>query len=471
MKNSTLLFLLLLVFLSSVAVAQQNQCNCSLLLNETVKNVSTVYAGFTDKVTSKTNREYDRLVNQLSRKAIDVTNPRKCYEIIKGYTEWFKDGHVGVWFGIKSSAAEIMKISLLDIQKKLEGRGNMLQGFWSTADQKQQFAIVKDPSGENKYLAVTIKSSDTSWKPGMVKVEFYDYNPREKLYSGMYYQNNFNGVLNGFTLTNNRLDHWFGPSWYRNDAEGKPIKIQPENTSAVSFKVIDSESSYLKLGKFNQEDVAKLDSLIRANSSIIQKSRNLIIDLRGNPGGNGSSSEEMIRLIYTNPIIYPAWQYRSSAYMIAAKQAFVSELSKNDPYHMLKSQQQLLTNLTMNQGQLVSTGDSIVRTIDSIPHHPQRIAFLINRGSGSSAEFFTFEGKQSKKVMLFGEPTAGVMDYGEAQSINLSCGQYVISVPWGRNGWINRFGYRIDNVGFKPDVAIPASEQDWIGFVMKYWRK
>jgi hypothetical protein len=61
------------------------------------------------------------------------------------------------------------------------------------------------------------------------------------------------------------------------------------------------------------------------------------------------------------------------------------------------------------------------------------------------------------------------MDYGEAQNINLSCGQYLLSIPWGRNGWIERFGFRIDNIGFIPDVRIPSTEPDWVQFVVDYW--
>ena len=470
MKNSVRLFLIVLMVMSArPSIAQEKMCDCSVLLAETIGHVSAVYAGFGDKVTLKTQSEYDKLVAQLSKKTIGVAEPKKCYEIIKLYTDWFDDGHVGIWFGIPSSALKIRKYPVAGLQKQAYHKG--LEGLWSTADKKQQYAIVKDPSGEQKYLAVTLNSSDSTWKPGMIRAEFYSYSAREKRYTGMYYQNNFNGVLNGFTLTDDRLDHRFGPSWYRADSDGKLLNVPAKSTETVSFRVIDAKSTYLKLGRFNESDVAKLDSLIRANRSGIQASRNLIIDLRGNPGGNASSSDEMIRLIYTNPIIYPAWQYRSSPYIIAAKKAFVSELTKNDPYQMLKSQQKLLDSLILHEGELVRGGDSVIRTVDSVARYPERVAFLVDRGSGSSAEFFTFEGKQSKKVMLFGEPTAGVMDYGEAQNINLSCWQYVISVPWGRNGWIERFGYRVDHVGFKPDVMIPESEKDWIGFVLKHWKE
>jgi C-terminal processing protease CtpA/Prc len=119
----------------------------------------------------------------------------------------------------------------------------------------------------------------------------------------------------------------------------------------------------------------------------------------------------------------------------------------------------------------VSGGDSAVRTVDSISRYPERIALLVNKGSGSSSEFFTFESKQSKKVTRFGQNTAGVMDYGEVQEFNLSCGQYIVSVPWGQNGWIERFGFRIDNIGFVPDVPIPSTERNWVRFVVDQWSK
>lgn len=253
-------------------------------------------------------------------------------------------------------------------------------------------------------------------------------------FTGMYCQRNFNGVLNGFTLHDNRLDHLFGPSWYSENATNRPTKVDAEGMKNVQFKVLNKDFIYLKLGMFNRGDVNDLDSLIRANRLLIQSSKNLIIDLRGNPGGNAGSSQETIRLIYTNPIIYPTWKYRSSKELIKAKTSEIHELFKNDPYNRLKSQHTLLHGLQDHPGQLVSSGDSVVRTVVSANHSPERIAFLIDEGSGSNAEFFTFEGKQSKKVTLFGTNTAGVMDYGEAQSFNLSCVQYIISVPWGVTG-------------------------------------
>jgi hypothetical protein len=465
MKILGILFGIIIINLPVSASSQTDTCNCAQLLKETVQNVSTIYAGFDDKVTKATSAKYNGLVKSLLAKAVGVKGERQCYEIIKRYTDWFKDGHVGMWYGVKSSAKDIPRFPIDKVSDMLNKKTDDIEGRWATVDKSQEYAIIKDPSGLNKYIAVTLKSNDSLWKEGMVRTEFYGYNVKERLFRGMFYKNDFSGALDGFTLSDGGLDHWFGPSWYK---EGSPIR-NIKSSENVSFKIINTDFIYLRLSKFNQEDVDKLDSFLLANKKIIKQTKNLILDLRGNPGGNASTSNDMIRLIYTNPVVYPAWQYRSSPQLIKAKEATILELKKNDPYKLLNGQQALLTKLKEQKGQLVGTGDSVVRTVKTPSRYPERVAFLIDKGAASSAEFLTFEGKQSKKVTLFGTASAGVMDYGEVQNFSLSCGQYIISIPWGRNGWIERFGFRVDNIGFKPDVTIPSNEKDWVGFVMKYW--
>ena len=306
----------LLVSTRVFAQPKENACPCSLLLRETVQKVSRIYAGFDDKVTSQTKPAYNQLVDQLQKQAVNATSERNCYEIIQQYTDWFKDGHVGVWYGLPASPYTLRKVSLSQVHERLKVKKDQLEGIWSTADQTQQYAIIKDPHQINQYLAVTLKSTDANWQPGMVKMEFYDYDRRTKLYRGMYYQTDFRGVLNGFTLNHDRLDHWFGPSWYQTRAGAQP-KRAVQNLATVQFKALNKDFVYLKLGKFNQEDVTKLDGLIRTHKALIYRTPNLIVDLRGNPGGDAGSSQEMIQLIYTNALVYPAWQYRSSPELIS----------------------------------------------------------------------------------------------------------------------------------------------------------
>lgn len=453
-------------------------CACAPLLEETIRTVTTVYAGYDDKVTPHTRPPYARLLARLRREAPRQTTGRGCYEILRRYTAFFHDSHVGAWFGLRSSPDRQRVVAVTNARARVSHRDQHpdsagLRGVWATADGRQRYAIVRDPTHGDQLVAVTLATGDTAWAPGMVKVEFYRYEPRFGWYQGMYYRPDFSGVLDGFTLHGDRLDHWFGASWYRHvaghDAGAPPHAPGP----TVQLTVLGHDDLYLKLASFNARDVTVLDSVLRANRSLIATTPNLIFDLRGNPGGDGSSSTEMLRLIYTNPIVYPAWQYRSSPELVRSTQASIASLAKGsaDTEWMLRRQQHLLARLVAHPGQLVRGGDDVVRTVDSVPPFPRRVAFLLDRGSGSSTEFFTFEGKQSTKVTTFGSNTFGVMDYGEAQQFRLACGEYQISVPWGRNGWIDRFGYRIDNVGFSPEVRIPAGEPDPVGYIVRYWSK
>jgi hypothetical protein len=464
---STAVFMLLWTF--ALAQPAQPPCDCPPLLQEAIQKVSTIYAGFDDKITPATRGHYTQYVSQLRQQAAKAHTERACYEVLRQYTDFFKDSHVGTWYSVQSSAARLRRVPLPVVTSPQPASTTGLEGIWATADKKQRFAICKDPSGSNQFLAVTLASPDSAWVPGMVKVEFYGYNQRLRFYQGLFYQPKFSGMLDGFTLTKNRLDHWFGPSWYRQNSSGSVNAPPPP----VAFKVLNQDFIYLRLAKFNQPEVQQLDSLLKANRAVLHRTRNVIVDLRGNPGGGASSSDEMIRLIYTKPLIYPAWRYRSSPEFIKATQEYIGTLKSQPATNqwILDRQQALLVRLQQHPGQLVSGGGDITRTVDSVSTYPQRVAFLLDEGCGSSTEFFTFEGKQSQKVTTFGRHTYGVMDYGEDQAFPLACGHYVISIPWGRNGWIERFGYRIDNVGFSPDVKIPPAEPDWVQFVMRYWSK
>lgn len=246
-------------------------------------------------------------------------------------------------------------------------------------------------------------------------------------------------------------------------------RIGTKATNPVEFKQLNKDFLYAKLEVFNQTEVDKIDSLFVANRALLAKTPYLIFDLRGNGGGNASTSDEMAKLIYTNPIIYPSWDYRSSPEYISTNEKYLKGQKDTTAEWYLRSKK-LLELLKNNPGKLMSSGEDHKREYETLPQgYPQQVAFLIDKGCGSATEFYIFEGKQSKKVTIFGTNSHGVMDYGSDQTFKLCDGSIRLALPWGRNGWVRDF--RIDNVGFKPDVRIPDTEKDWVGFVQKYYKK
>jgi hypothetical protein len=261
------------------------------------------------------------------------------------------------------------------------------------------------------------------------------------------------------------------PMWNKSGAKLITANEAYKNaTNLVTFRQLNPDYIYVKLANFNERDVNELDSLLRTNAALIARTPALILDLRGNAGGNTSTSEEMIKLIYTNPIIYPAQYERSSAERIEAAEkelkAYKDTISNAFFYQRAKK---LVQDLKAKPGGIVRYGDDLTRTADVAPTaNPQRIALLIDKGTGSSAEYFIYEGSQSKKVTTFGTNSYGVMDYAGDQNKPLCDGTFNLAVPWSRNGWTRQF--RIDNVGFAPNVRIPSTEKDWIGFVQRYYQ-
>lgn len=246
-------------------------------------------------------------------------------------------------------------------------------------------------------------------------------------------------------------------------------KASALRTHPVQFKKLNADFLYLKLGLFNQREVSQVDSILVANKALLASTPYLIFDLRGNGGGNAGTSDEMAKLIYTNPIVYPSWDYRSSSeYITSMEKELKSQKDTASPYYARA--QRLLKAVKENPGRLVTDGEDLQRTYDIDPKaYPQHIAFLMDKGCGSATEFFIYEGKQSKKVTLFGTNSHGVMDYGSDQNFDLCNGTFNLAVPWGRNGWVREF--RIDNVGFAPHVRIPTGEDDWVAFVQRYYAK
>jgi C-terminal processing protease CtpA/Prc len=108
-------------------------------------------------------------------------------------------------------------------------------------------------------------------------------------------------------------------------------------------------------------------------------------------------------------------------------------------------------------------------TRDTVYHYPNRISVLVNKNTISAAELFLISAKQSKKVTVFGENTAGGGDKLDAHSFSLGCGEGVISIPTSIR-IAESYKKPIDYIGIPPDIRIPGGV-DWIDFVLKYRKK
>ncbi len=87
------LTLIICIIVTQFAIAQNN-CDCLSNLNHFVSKVSANYSGYKDKVNSKTEAQYNKLVDSLRMETSKSSDLKKCYEILEKYRLFFYDKHL-----------------------------------------------------------------------------------------------------------------------------------------------------------------------------------------------------------------------------------------------------------------------------------------------------------------------------------------------------------------------------------------
>jgi hypothetical protein len=233
----------------------------------------------------------------------------------------------------------------------------------------------------------------------------------------------------------------------------------------TGIKQLSANTVLLRLPSFEWSEKKIIDSLFKANYENLKKIPNWIIDVRGNGGGTDYAFNSLLPYIYANPIFIKPDEYRSSANNIA-----VLENNLKDP-EMSEGAKEFLKNLVslmkLHPNQFVNPSgkESFEVKLDSVYSFPQKVAILLDRNSASSTESFLLMAMQSKKVKVYGENSAGMLDYGSYQYFDIPCADLNFVIPIARSKRLPQ--YPIDNIGITPNVKINATEKDKIRFVQK----
>jgi C-terminal processing protease CtpA/Prc len=108
-------------------------------------------------------------------------------------------------------------------------------------------------------------------------------------------------------------------------------------------------------------------------------------------------------------------------------------------------------------GEFVLLHDQEFISVNVGNHHgnPIRVGIIVDRYVGSAAEQFLLVARQSRKVKIFGEPTAGVLDFSNMNFVESPCGDFVLFYAMSKAVGIDRFP--IDGIGIQPDFFLDSS--------------
>ena len=205
----------------------------------------------------------------------------------------------------------------------------------------------------------------------------------------------------------------------------------------ISLKEIDKNTVLLKIGSFfesSEKIKSSLDTIQSRGYS------NLIIDLRGNPGGNFSSTSTVANFLTDKNFIsgyFPNRQWYNEYKRLPNE-------SDLDKFNLIDK----------DSIQKESSYGFYVQAKGINTPYKGKIYFLVNRKTGSSAEALTIGAKEYHLGTIVGQKTAGGLLSAKKFKLDDD-----ISLIVPVNDFISFKGYRVDKKGIEPDVETKAGEE------------
>jgi len=452
-------FFAVLLFSNSI-FAQQPPCSCNQVFEKLAARIETEYPGFEYKTKDRT--AYTAFKESLAKEA-EIATGDVCPKLLKKYTDYFKDPHMWISSSATSgtdTSRNSIAIDIQDFKKKIHSTKDKYEGIWS--NENYTFGIKK--TSEKEYTGFIIEAKSNLWKPKDIKFKLFsndefEYALLDRTLQNGTYQLYDEGILFLAGVNVSLVKQTPKPT-----VPAKQIKEKLQELEGFYCKKINPKTSIVKFPSFEYHHLKTIDSLIENNKPLLEESENLIIDLRGNPGGTTDAYKKLLPYISGRTIRHFGAEYLATQTYIDNLEAYKKTLVKDTPTEGIDNQ---IKKLKENLGKFVNFNASEKPEIINLAaKSPKNVIVLADKGTGSSAEYFLIIAKQSKKVKIFGSPSYGALDYGNAYMIDFGCKDYQLLMPTYRA--LRLPNYPIDNIGIQPDLYIDKSVKDWVAFAVEY---
>ncbi len=471
----------LLIILPFFLKAQTQNCNCESNFNWLQKTFEENDAGFSYVLDMKGEQAYEKHNEVYGQKVKGITNASECTQILYDWITFFRTEHIAIKPIFQdetqsnfrqSKDDEIIKkfedweklnIDVEDFTNRIQSKKEVgYEGVWTTGSYK--IGIMENA---DNYVGFIIEADGVYWTEGQVKLRinsdnsstFYmrDHSPRTcsraELISANYLQ-----MCN---VTLKRIS----PKLETDPAAERHYKaIKAEKPY---FEKIDETTNLLRIPSFSGSEKKDIDGVILANKELILKAPNLIIDLRDNGGGSDMSFQELLPILYTNPIRTVGVEFLSTPLNNQRMLDFANNPEYGFGEEEKKWAKESYDKLSKYIGEFVNLNPAVVSltTFDTIYPNPENIGIIINEYNGSTAEQFLLAAKQSKKVKLFGHTTVGVLDISNMLFIKSPCEEFELGYCLSRSMRMPEMA--IDGKGIQPDYFMDRDipKHEWLEYV------
>jgi hypothetical protein len=412
--------------------------SCSVVLEGMVAKAEADYAGFVLEGKGARRRQYDSTLAALRVRA-DSAKADECYFVLHAYAEQFHDPHVFVFQRTFLDSAEsaalaaVPKISRLLIAEDTMRRHftqnakhlDPIEGIWKSG--ALRVAVIAGKGNDpGDYVAVVLTPDSATWHTGDIRAYFLRQGRGR--YAGQLRETNLATRYVEPTIYKHTLLRFDPGMW------AKEFPVAPADSGLVSFEQPQfatltwrGKTAVLSIPSNDPTYREALFTIVTKNHDAILAAPRMIIDIRGNEGGSSWVTDTVLPFIMSNTK-RPAHVPPDDPQLLSSPDniKYVEQRPENISSDSL-SIVRLLARLTENPGALVPIADPLdhvrdstdsVNAIkpdtmwtDSTPRGPAKVAVLIDGGTVSAAEVFLREARRSMRVIVYGENTAGALDY------------------------------------------------------------
>jgi len=468
-----LLVTVIIVFNNSV-FSQNRDCKCSDVYQELIQKVEDNYIGLAQMKGAKKS-QYNHLKEEIASK-VNGVKTKDCTKFLQGFLSFFNDGHLFVYERPKYSEEEIAtykeyikrnKVSTKSILRTLDFEKDMIEnieldgiiGKWT--DGESEIAIIKD---EGYYKAYILNSKKETVEAGELKAIFkaskngfegnyYSYGYAPRYVEGNIYKEKTLLVLTGAM--------YWGKIGSLSNREISMIHKDEVNLPVI--KKLDNENTLFSIPSF-LADYQKFIKVITDNIDLLKNTTNLIIDVRGNVGGNA--------IYFAFIDAYATQTLKGGQGLVLASketQKYFERLAKNSP----ETYQPIVDQIQGNMGKIIDGPKYPDKVFPPFESKIKNVAILTDKGSMSAAESFVIHSKgSSNKVKTFGSPSGGVIDYTSINTLKINSGNQNIYFGYPTSTYHKQIPQNgFNKTGIMPDVLINENVKDKIEFIINHYKQ
>ena len=464
------LSIMAMLMMNQVAFSQNDDCDCKVTFDHMIEKLEANYIGLKHFEAKGKGPEYESRKKEFSAKSSGIKGP-DCAAFLQDFLDYFEDGHLYV---IERPQYEGEKLD--SVHRKIETKRKTVEALQKTlASQKAQgddpvvgtykddvseFIVIKE---DDAYVLYIAESKNEQVKPGEVKAFFKPVGDR---FRGTYYTYGHVPRFGKAGLyKENTLLRIESSILIKTDTEFKRElgMANFEGTEWPTVQKLDEDNVLLSIPRFSvSRDV--WNRVTKENKDVLRNAKNLIVDIRGNRGGNA--------IYFSIFNLFADSEMPGGQGHVLASEDNLTYFKRNLQYSK-KIYQPVVDAIESNMGEIVDGPLYPKRNYRRLKSSKiENVAILTDEACMSAAESFIIHARQnSTLVKTFGSPTDGVIDYTSVNAVKLESGRQNILLGYPTSSLhkqIPENGY--NKTGIVPDVPIDTSVKDKVAFIMEYYK-